>query len=127
MGLFDFKALVKRYKTGRVIAQIREADSFDPKNGLPIEGKAFVIQLNNFAIVPLSNADLANDDGGFYSRDDRKLYTYQYLPKGTHLCNWQKNGSKKFYTVMEVKDYSDFDEGLFIYTLKRSDRNDNDN
>lgn len=127
MGLFDFKDLVKKYKTGIVAAQVREPDYYDEANGLPIKGKARLIQLENFAIVPLSNTDFANDDGGFYSRDDRKLYTYVYLPKGTVLMNRQKNGSRKFYKVMEVRDYSDFDEGLFIYHLKRSDRNDNDN
>lgn len=127
MGLFNFKALVDKFQTGRVLAMIREPDIYDDRTGLPIEGKKTFVQLSKFAIVPLSNADLANDEGGMYSRDDRKLYTYQYLPKGTYICNWQKNGSKKYYRIMELKDYSDFDEGLFIYTLKRSDRNDNDN
>ena len=127
MSLFNFKVLVRKYKTGRVLAQIREPDRYDEDNGLAIKGEHKVVQLSNFAIVPLSNNELANDEGGMYSRDDRKLYCYLSMEKGTDICNIQNNGHKKFYKIMEVRDYSDFDDGLFIYVLKRSDRNDNDN
>ena len=61
-----------------------------------------------------TNEDLNFDEGGTYTSEDRKLYCYKGMKKGTKVKH--KN---KTYTVMESKDYSDFDIGLFVYVLKR--------
>ena len=112
--MFDFKRLIKKYS--KVPAyQIKETDGYrDHENGgIYVPGTTEEILIDG-AVVPLSNEDLNFDEGGTYASEDRKLYCYKEMKKGTKVKHKDKT-----YTVMESKDYSDFDIDLFIYVLKR--------
>lgn len=118
MSNFNFKRLIKRYSKVPVY-ELKETPGFNDPNqgGIFVPGKIKKIQIENAAIVPLTNEELQYDEGGTYSTEDRKLYCYTELEKGTKIKHKEKD-----YTVMESRDYEDFDIGLFIYMIKRGGR-----
>lgn len=125
MSLYNFKRLVKKYSKGEVKATVKTEGHYDMDNGgVWVEGDKEEIILNPAAIVPLNKDDLKFDEGGIYSYDNRKLYCYTRLEKGTEIINLQVNGVTKIYKILAEKDYSDFDTGLYIYILERGDRDD---
>lgn len=118
--MFSFKRLVNKYSKHPVY-ELKEGEGFnDPmQGGIWVPGKIEEIEIDNAAIVPLRNEELMYGDGGTYSREDRKLYCYTRLDKGSVVRH-----KDKAYTVSERLDYEDFDEGLNIYSLIRGDGND---
>lgn len=125
MGLYNFKNLIKKYSKGIVVAIIKTEGYYDMENsGKWQEGATVELRLLPAAIVPMNKDDLKFDEGGHYSYDNRKLYCYQPLEKGTIIKNLQSKGIEKTYKVLAEKDYSDYDDNLHIYILERGDRDD---
>lgn len=113
--MYSFKRLIKKYSKIPAF-EIKESPGYrDPNNGGKwVPGIIEEILIVDGAVVPLSNSDLNLDEGGTYNKEDRKLYCYQEFKKGSKIKHKEKT-----YTVMEDKDYSDFDDSLFIFVLKR--------
>lgn len=125
--MFDFKGLVSKYSKGMVFASIEEEGHYNVDDGGKyVEGSILSIRLDPAAIVPLNKDDLKFDEGGNYSDDNRKLYCYLRLEKGTEITNVMLDKSIRRYKVLAEKDYSDYDKGLHIYILERVDRDDFD-
>ena len=82
--------------------------------GVWVPGGIEELEIEDAAVVPLSNQDLKFDEGGTYSYEDRKLYCYIDIEKGQKVKHKEKT-----YTVLEKKDYADFDSDLMIYVIKR--------
>lgn len=124
--MFNFKRLIKKYSKSPVFIVEEKEGYRDPdQGGIWIPGTTKEIEIKGVAaVVPLSNEDLKFDEGGTYSIEDRKLYCYKEIAKGTKIKH--KN---RVYTVLERKPYDDFDEGdleddgLYIYFIKRGDSN----
>lgn len=112
--MFNFNRLIKKYSKVPVY-ELKESPGYrDPtQGGIYVPGKVEEIIIDG-AVVPLSNNDLKLDEGGVYTTEDRKLYCYRDIKEGTKIKHKEKE-----YTVMEKRDYSDYDEGLYIYVLKR--------
>ncbi|WP_333638208.1 hypothetical protein [Tissierella praeacuta] len=117
--MHNFKRLVSKYSKVPAFI-IKETEGYrDPnQGGIWVPGKIEEILIENGAVVPLSNEDLKFDEGGTYGVEDRKLYCYQDIDKGIKVKH-----KEKIYTVLEKKDYTDFDEELRIYYIKRGDSN----
>ena len=113
--MYKFKRLIKKYSKVPVY-QIEEGEGFrDPNNGGQwVEGVPQEILIEDGAVVPLSNNDITFDEGGTYTAEDRKLYCYIELKKGTKVKHKGRS-----YTILEDRDYTDFDVNLRIYFLKR--------
>ena len=113
--MYNFKRLIKKYAKSPVY-ELVETDGYrDYENGgIWVGGTMEEILIEDGAVIPLSNDDLKLDEGGTYTIQDKKLYCYKEMKAGTKVKYKEKE-----YTVMESKDYADFDIGLFIYILKR--------
>lgn len=126
--MFSFKGVVDRFSKGVVEVMTIKEGYYDINQGAKwIDGNEEVRELFPAAIVVLSQNDLKFDEGGSYDFDDRKLYCYERLDKSAKVINTMADGTKKTYSILSDKDYSDFEEGLHIYILKRSDRLDSEN
>ena len=120
--MFNFKNLISKYSKGQVVAIIESEGYYDQDQaGKYIEGEKKALVLKPAAIVPLSKDDLRFDKGGFYSSDNRKLYCYERLEEGVYIYNVQEDNIKARYRIMAKADYSDYDNGLFIYLLESAD------
>lgn len=114
MSNFNFKNLIKKYGKNPVYLKSEAAGHYDYNaGGVWVPGATTWVEFSG-AVVPLSRDDLKYDDGGTYSADDRKLYSYQAIIKG-QVVKWKDT----LYTINQVKDYADFDSGLFIYVMER--------
>lgn len=141
MSLFNFKRLIDKYSQGTIKALTKTEGYYDMENaGNWVEGQTIEQVICPGALVPLSNDELIVGEGtsrvgaskrlgeaGTYIHSDRKLYCYQRLEKGTKIAYTNNSGIQRLYTMMSAKDYSDYDTGLYIYILRRADRNDADN
>lgn len=115
--MYNFKRLIKKYSKTPVYLLEETEGYHDPyQGGKWIPGEIIETELEG-AVVPLSNEDLRFDEGGTYTAADRKLYCYKEIAKGEKV-----KYKDKPYTILESKDYSDFDEGLYIYIIRRGDR-----
>lgn len=123
--MFDFKYLIAKYTKGSTYLIDTSEGHYDPyQAGKYIEGETKFIKLEPAAIVPLSNDDLKFVEGGVVSSDNRKLYCYRRIKKGAYIVNIMDDKTKSTYRIMSEKDYSDFDKGLHIYMLERTDNYD---
>lgn len=114
--MFNFKRLIKKYSKVPVTLIKSNGGHYDYLNGGEyVKNPPEEIILIDSAVVPLSNSDLKYDEGGTYTTQDRKLYTYTSIKLGDKVSCGDAE-----YTVQEAKDYSDFDAGLCIYFLKRA-------
>lgn len=128
MSLFNFKRLIDKYSQGTIKALTKTEGYYDMENaGNWVEGQTIEQAICPGALVPLSSEDLKLGEAGTYIESDRKLYCYQRLEKGTKIAYTNNSGIQRLYTMMSAKDYSDYDTGLYIYILRRADRNDADN
>lgn len=114
--MFNFRRLIKRYSKSPVFILEEKEGYRDPnQGGTWVPGIVEEKEIKEFAaVVPLSSEDLNFDEGGTYSTKDRKLYCYQDIKTGTKIKHKDNT-----YTVLTKKDYSDFDDGLYIYFIKR--------
>lgn len=120
MSLFNFKSLINAYMTGRVLV-IHKDGYYDVEGDGRYKETKKEIPLDLFAIVPLTRDELRFDSGGTYNHDSRKLYCYKRFDKGDYVINTMNNGVTKRYRILNSDDYFDFDEGLAIYYLERTD------
>lgn len=124
---FHFKSLVDSFSTGKVkVIEETEGHYDQSQGGKWVPGETIETIITPAAIVPLNKDDLVFDEAGTYNSDDRKIYCYKKLSKGTVVEHTNSNGLKKEYKVLSDGDYSDFDtleDGLFIYVIRRGDRN----
>lgn len=118
--MYSFKRLIKKYSKYPVYLLEESEGYYDiDKGNLWIPGQIEEILIESGAVVPLSNDDLEYGEGGTYTAEDKKLYCYQEIKKGAKVKHKNKD-----YTVMESRNYVDFDVGLYIYFIKRGDRDD---
>ncbi len=116
MGLFNFKALVKKFGLSLPVKLTHTGGYFDFENGgVYVEGNIDSVEFNG-VVVPLSSDDLKFDDSGKYGKEDRKLYCYEDFELGDKIMH-----KGNIFTIDSKKDYSDFDDDLNIYYLVRSD------
>ena len=116
MGLFDFKGLVRRFGLYPPIKLIETGGYFDYENGgVYVKGEITQEEFEG-AIVPLSPDDLKFEEAGKYSKEDKKLYCYEYFEVGSKIKH-----KGYVFTIDQKKDYSDFDDKLSIYYMVRSD------
>ena len=112
--MFNFKRLIKKYGKAPVTIKRYGQGHYDYENGgVWVKGEEEIIDIEG-AVVPLSNSDLNYGEGGTYSSEDRKIYTYTEIGLGSKVTHKEKE-----YTVQEGKDYTDFDNGLNLYFMKR--------
>lgn len=115
---YKFKDTILRHSQGKVsVIEIKE-EIVPPGD---IIKKEIITDLDAAAIVSITDEDLKADLGGKFNHDTRKLYCYKKLNKGDKVKNTMNNGETRVYTVLAVEDKSDFDRGLYIYFLERSD------
>nr|DAL26899.1 MAG TPA_asm: hypothetical protein [Caudoviricetes sp.] len=123
--MFDFKQLIAKYTKGVTYLMDKGEGYYDPyQAGKYIEAEPKLVKLSPAAIVPLSDDDLKFVEGGVVSSDDRKLYCYKRIKKGSYIVNVMADRTKSTYRIMGERDYSDFDVGLHIYMLERTDNYD---
>ncbi len=115
--MYSFSRLIKKYSKLPVYYLEEQPGFHDPtKGGAWIPGKTIEVEFKG-AVVPLTNQDLRFDEGGTYMQSDRKLYCYKEMIKGTKIKHDNKD-----YTILEDKTYKDFDIGLYIYVVRRGDK-----
>lgn len=115
---YNFKDTIMRHSQGEIVAiQVEEV-----RNKLgDVVVETVEDKLEVGAIVSLSNEELRVDSGGSYNQDSRKLYCYKKLKKDDRIRNKMNNGDIKEYKILEHRDKSDFDDGLHIYYMERTD------
>ena len=115
--MFNFKRLIDKFGKYPVYLLEESEGYHNPKQGGKwVPGEIEEIKLEDAAVVPLSNEDLRFDEGGTYTVADRKLYCYKEMTKGNKIKH-----KESLYTILESKDYTDFDEGLYIYIIKKGE------
>lgn len=87
--------------------------AYSPTTGLWVDGTPIEVSFKG-AILPLSQDDLQYNDGGTYTRNDRKVYTYDTLKKGQKI----KDNNDVEYTVDSDSDY-DYISSFKRYYIKR--------
>lgn len=118
---YDFKDLISRHTQGQTSSIYIEKELVPPGDYISVEKYE---ELDIAAMVSITNEDLKADLGGLFNHDTRKLYCYKLLNKGDKIVNIMNNGTKRRYTILYHEDKSDYDDGLHIYYLERSDLND---
>ena len=114
---YRFKRLINKYSHFPVTIVNKLDGYFDLENGNTwVEGKEELIEIQG-AVVQLSQDDFQLSEGGPFNLEDRKLYCYEDIKKGTTV---RHKGID--YVVANKLDYEDFDISLFLYYIKRSDR-----
>lgn len=120
--IFNFRNLILRHSRDNVFAIIETSGYYDYANGGDfIAPERKLIPLIYAAIVPIPEDEITQSDGGYYTHDMKKLYTYTAIDKGTEI---QHNNDH--YIVAGDKDYSDHDQDLHIYYLQRTNSNETD-
>lgn len=116
--MFNFERLIKKYAKFPVY-KIEETDGYrDPTQGGEwVDGEIIEKLIEKAAIVPLTKDELNYGEGGTYATEDKKLYCYDKIEKGSKIKH-----KDKFYTIQEDSDYEDFDLDLNIYFIKRGGR-----
>lgn len=113
--MYSFKRLIKKYsKVPAFVIEEKDGYTDYEQGGIYVPGTIEKVLIENGAIVPLSTQDLEYGEGGTYTKEDRKLYCYVNLVKGTKIEHKGLN-----YTIQGNLDYGDFDIGLCIYIIKR--------
>ena len=112
--MYNFKRLIRKYSKNPVYYMQETGGHYDySQGGIWVEGTVDAMEFEG-AVVPLSNQDLKYDEGGTYTAQDRKLYTYITFDTGQKI---KHKGLE--YTIQEKRDYEDFGEGLNIYFMRR--------
>lgn len=117
--MYNFKRLISKYSKEPVY-KLEQGEGYNDWNngGVWVEGEIEETLIPNGAVLPLSKDELEYDEGGTYNQEDRKMYCYEEVEKGTKIKH--KN---KTYTIQESLSYGDFDIDLNIYFIKRGGRN----
>ncbi len=110
--MFDFGGMLKKYEQPATTT-VKTEGYFDDETGKWVPGELEIIE-TSAAILPLTDEEMMQGEGGSYTRDDRKMYYHGELPHGQEV----KVGDK-VYTVDAIKDYSYHALGLRVYILVR--------
>lgn len=114
---FNFRRLITKFAITPVYYAQEEEGHYDYDNGgVWVPGVSTWAQIENAAAVPISDRDLRYDSGGTYTTEDYKLYAYSALADGLKI----KFKGRSF-TLKQTRDYSEYDDGLHVYMLKRGD------
>jgi hypothetical protein len=114
--MYNFKRLVKKYGKIKPLYKTVTDGHYDyTQGGIWVEGSVDWIEFDG-AVVPLGE-DVVKDNHD-YTIEDKQLYAYASLD-----INSKVKHKDIIYTVMTRADYTDFDEGLNAYILKRGDVN----
>lgn len=117
MSQFNFKGLVAKFAITPVYYAKEEPGYYDYDNmGVWVPGQMTWEQVEKAAAIPISDRDLKYDTGGTYTTEDYKLYAYVDLKDGLKM-----KFKGRLYTLKKTRDYSDYDDGLRIYMMKRGD------
>ena len=110
--VFNFKNMLKEYEQDIII--IEHTDGYwCPDTGDYIEEGEEEAEVSA-AVLPLTNDELTQDEGGTYTAEDKKIYYHGDLETGqtVKIDNLQ-------YKVDAAKDYSHHASGLKIYIVVR--------
>lgn len=115
--MFDFRDIIEQYFLDIIIIRHSEGYYDHEHGGVWVPGQEQRIQIRG-AVLSFSGRDLKEQlqygEGGAYTRQDRKVYTYEKLAQGEMI---EHKGNR--YTVAEEADYSDLANGLYIYFVRR--------
>ena len=110
--MYNFKSLIKKYGKVKPLKKTVTGGFYDYDNGgIWVEGGVDWTEFEG-AVAPIDQ-NLIKDSLD-YTVDDKKLYTYEGLEPGQKVKHKDVE-----YTLMSFKDYSDFDESLQIFVMKR--------
>lgn len=119
MNKYRFNNLIKAYSQGTITVYEKSEPYYDmEQGGKYVEGETTERVIQG-AIVPLTTKELMLTEGGAYSKDTVKLYCYEFLELMTEIKYINNNGKVFHYKVVDFKDYSDYNDKLVIYTLRR--------
>lgn len=108
----DFRSFLRAYM---IVIHLKEQLEGGYIDGVWVPGKE---ELVPFRAVVTSFTDdvLQFGEGGTYTTDDEKIYTYKKLERGQKVT---VRGLS--YTVTEERDYSFYAKGLRMYVIRRDD------
>jgi hypothetical protein len=113
--MFNFKNLIKKYsKTPVYLLEQTEGHYDYSQGGIWVPGTITEVEKQG-AVLPLTNEDLKYDEGGTYTTQDKKLYTYNDFEVGSKIKHKDLE-----YTIQEKQGYEEFDNGLNIYWCRRA-------
>lgn len=111
----DFRSFLRPYM--RTVYLLKKSDGTDGKyiGGVWAPGKDDLTPFKA-AITSFTDDILQYGEGGTYTTDDEKLFTYKKLSRGQKVIALDKE-----YTVTEERDYSFYGKGLRMYVIRRDD------
>lgn len=109
----NFKNFIKHYS--QTVNHIKVLGFHNPDNGGKYERVTEKNEIKG-AVMPLTREELNYDEGGTWNSEDRKLFTYNTLKKGDKIEYREEE-----YTIQQRLDFSDYDKGLNVYFIRRSD------
>lgn len=108
----DFRSFLRPYMISIYLKEYSEGEYVDgvwvPGNDEPVPFQA--------AVTNFTDDVLQFGEGGTYTTDDEKLYTYKKLKRGQKVIV-----RDLAYTVTEERDYSFYGRGLRMYVIRRDD------
>lgn len=110
--MFDFSDTLKKYEQPITIIEPGEGH-WDEDSGQWVPGEDEEVEATA-AVLPLSDEERLQGEGGTYTSDDRKMYYHGELSHGQKVVI-----NDNEYTVDKEKDYSFHASGLRIYILVR--------
>lgn len=120
--MFDFKNLVGKYAdmNGPITVIEEKKGYYDPnQGGKYVPGETIKTEVKA-AIMPLSLKEMHDQlqygEGGAYTREDRKIYTFTKLKQGQNI---KHKGDE--YMIAEGIDCSNYEKsGLRVYYARRA-------
>lgn len=114
---YRFKRLIKKYSHAPAIIKEYSEGYFDIENGNEwVDGELTEIEIEG-AVTNLKPDEFELGEGGPFHNEDRKLYCYYDIDKGSTVTH---KGNE--YAIDSKLPYEDFDDGLILYYLRRVDR-----
>ena len=110
--MFDFRDMLYGYSQDFYILN-KATGAWNTSTGKYVEG-ATTKQLITAPILPLTNDDIANEQSGTYTRQDKKIYIHIDIANGKEV-----EINSEIWTVMAVKDYSQHANGLIIAIIRK--------
>lgn len=107
----DFRSFLRPYMRTMHIKSGAEEGSY--VNGVWIRGVSEPIPFRA-VITSFTDDVLQFGEGGTYTTDDEKLFTYKRLERSQKVIVHELD-----YTVLEERDYSFYGKGLRMYVIRR--------
>lgn len=106
----DFRSFLRPYMITIFLSERSEGSYVD---GVWVPGKDIKVPFRA-TVTNFTDDILQLGEGGTYTTDDEKIFTYKKLERGQSVI---VRGLK--YTVMEERDYSFYGKGLRMYVIRR--------